>query len=613
MMAAAMAMALSASAQTYSSADYDEECGVHYSTDQQLTNWSSTHSCAPVRLYEPRTAQECVRLLQTFHKRHQKIRAVGTALSPNGLGMATVAGDSMLSVAGLDSIDVDVAARTVTAGAGATVSAVLSALKKHDLTLENFSSIQEQQMAGWTQVSAHGTGITLPPADEMIVHMQLATPTEGLLSLAASDTGHVYDNISSINPTVNDSLFRLCKVGLGSLGVVTQLTLKCIPRFDLHEKTSASTRQGISGAGNKEHAQRLQDFRHVRYMWIPYTDTVINVTSNPVAVVEAPVGKMDYPGRHTQVLCDLLLKLKPDRAAEDVYKLDFGQLRDELLDIAPLDVAHVKAVNAAEAKFWETSTGTRVDDSTNVLGFNCGGEQWVYECCFPIGTAEQQHGVDGGKDIEFVRRVLATLEEAGVAAHSPIEQRWTARSKSPMSPAFSENPEDIFSWVGIIMYLPPGQSPAQRKAITTAFDEYEKLLAPLFEEYGAVPHWAKVEVAARGTEQDAQTAPMSPPTSALSATAEYSEGKVTYVDTLSGKISDMSHSRPPAVGRIIPTIQSPRNDLLKARLQKRYDSELYISHRRALDPRSILSNTMIDTMFPAHEGSNPGPAWRKRK
>ena len=39
-------------------------------------------------------------------------------------------------------------------GAGATVSAVLKELKKHGLTLQNFSSIQEQQIGGWTQVLA---------------------------------------------------------------------------------------------------------------------------------------------------------------------------------------------------------------------------------------------------------------------------------------------------------------------------------------------------------------------------------------------------------------------------------------------------------------------------
>ena len=41
-----------------------------------------------------------------------------------------------------------------------SVSKILKELKKDGLTLQNFSSIQEQQIGGWTQVAAHGTGKT---------------------------------------------------------------------------------------------------------------------------------------------------------------------------------------------------------------------------------------------------------------------------------------------------------------------------------------------------------------------------------------------------------------------------------------------------------------------
>jgi L-galactono-1,4-lactone dehydrogenase len=48
------------------------------------------------------------------------------------------------------------------------VSDLLKELSKHGLTLENFSSIQEQQLGGWTQVAAHGTGITLSTVEEQV-------------------------------------------------------------------------------------------------------------------------------------------------------------------------------------------------------------------------------------------------------------------------------------------------------------------------------------------------------------------------------------------------------------------------------------------------------------
>lgn len=59
----------------------------------------------------------------------------------------------MLSFTNLDYIHVDESHQRVTVGAGATISSILKELSKHQLTLSNFSSIQEQQIAGWTQVA----------------------------------------------------------------------------------------------------------------------------------------------------------------------------------------------------------------------------------------------------------------------------------------------------------------------------------------------------------------------------------------------------------------------------------------------------------------------------
>lgn len=73
-----------------------------------------------------------------------------------------------ISLRRLSDIRVNAAQGTVTAGAGATVAALLRELAPHGLTLENFSSIQEQQLGGWTQVAAHGTGVTLSTVEEQV-------------------------------------------------------------------------------------------------------------------------------------------------------------------------------------------------------------------------------------------------------------------------------------------------------------------------------------------------------------------------------------------------------------------------------------------------------------
>ena len=50
---------------------------------------------------------------------------------------------------------------------------ILDFLKERNLTLENFSSIQEQQVGGWTQMGCHGTGVSLPTVEQQISELYL--------------------------------------------------------------------------------------------------------------------------------------------------------------------------------------------------------------------------------------------------------------------------------------------------------------------------------------------------------------------------------------------------------------------------------------------------------
>ena len=85
------------------------------------------------------------------------------------------------------------------------------------------------------------------------------------------------------------------------------------------------------------------------------------------------------------------------------------------------------------------------------------------------------------KDVSFVRKLLLHIEQHGIPAPSPIEQRWTASSTSPLSPAHSEQSNDVFCWVGLIMYLPPSQSEVYMHTyIHTYIHTYPSFPCPLF-------------------------------------------------------------------------------------------------------------------------------------
>lgn len=89
--------------------------------------------------------------------------------------------------------------------------------------------------------------------------------------------------------------------------------------------------------------------------------------------------------------------------------------------------------------------------------------------------------------------LMKLLEEEQVPAPAPIEQRWSASSSAPMSPAHSTCLSDVHSWVGIIMYLPT-EDPAVRAAITAAFRSYAEMCEQrLMPKFDAKWHWAKLE------------------------------------------------------------------------------------------------------------------------
>ena len=76
------------------------------------------------------------------------MRAIGSQISPNGCGLSR---DSMISLSLMDAITmIDRGSRTVTTQAGARVKQVTKALALQGLVLQNYASIDDQQMAGFT-------------------------------------------------------------------------------------------------------------------------------------------------------------------------------------------------------------------------------------------------------------------------------------------------------------------------------------------------------------------------------------------------------------------------------------------------------------------------------
>ena len=124
--------------------------------DYEIENWSGTKKVVVDTFAQPETTEALEAIIRHASLRGKKIRPVGAALSPNGVAFEK---EGMVSLALLDKVlHVDVEKKQVTVQPGARVSDVTEALRKYNLTLQNYASIREQQIGGFTQVGAHGTG-----------------------------------------------------------------------------------------------------------------------------------------------------------------------------------------------------------------------------------------------------------------------------------------------------------------------------------------------------------------------------------------------------------------------------------------------------------------------
>jgi L-galactono-1,4-lactone dehydrogenase len=293
------------------------------------------------------------------------------------------------------------------------------------------------------------------------------------------------------------------------LGVVAELTLKVVPAHKLVEKTFVSTRNEIE----QNHMDWVKKHQHLRYMWIPHTENVVVVCSDPEGTAQADntlkwlneKKAAKTADAETEAESDLERLSAPYQAIFEARGIAMPeeystaiQLRDHLYNLDPLNTDFVKEINAASAEFWKRNEGVRVDWSDQILGFDCGGEQWVDESCFKVPELSPGADADSKElptDLKHTEAILSLISSESLPAHEPIEQRWSLGTASPISPSFAKD-ASVFSWVGIIMYLPPASDPAntvKRHLVTAAFEDYVRKVYAETKTSDPSTHLAKIE------------------------------------------------------------------------------------------------------------------------
>ena len=179
-----------------------------------LTNWAGNISFAAARFHQPQSMEQ----LQEIVGQSARCRVLGTGHSFNRLADTA---DDLVSLRALPGrMVIDPAAETVTVGAGTSYGVLADELHRAGLALHNLGSLPHISVGGACTTGTHGSGNS---------NGNLATAVRAVELLPASG------EVISLDRVANGDVFPGAVISLGSLGVVTALTLDVQPTYEISQ------------------------------------------------------------------------------------------------------------------------------------------------------------------------------------------------------------------------------------------------------------------------------------------------------------------------------------------------------------------------------------------
>jgi FAD-linked oxidoreductase len=236
------------------------------------TNWNRNLVYRPEELATPHSVDEVSRLVAEAAHEGRTVRPVGSGYSYTPLAQTD---HVMLSLEAMSGVErVDAAAGTAVVGAGTRLSTLTRELARHGAAIANLGDIDQQTVAGAIATGTHGTGITIGSLSSQVLAMTLV-----------DGQGQVRE----LTEATDRDLLRAARVGLGALGVITSVTLKVQPAYQLLVE-----RQGTTLARLLRDLDTLvRANRNFEFFWYPNHGLAYSKKMNQVSGRRARNGAVD--------------------------------------------------------------------------------------------------------------------------------------------------------------------------------------------------------------------------------------------------------------------------------------------------------------------------------
>lgn len=223
---------------------------MRYISKFRFTNWAGNSSCLAENYYQPETEGELADII----RKSEKISIVGSghSWSPLCLNKESLINLDLFSkILFFDGQNLKIKVQ-----AGIKLWELNRFLDKHGFALSNLGSVSDQSLAGAISTGTHGSGI----------QFQLLASQVEEFSLIKADGEKL-----NIHRRRNKDLFYLSLVNLGSLGVISEITLNIVPAFRLHDESYVMRFDDI--------IEKLDEFvtgtDHFKIWWFPHIDQAV--------------------------------------------------------------------------------------------------------------------------------------------------------------------------------------------------------------------------------------------------------------------------------------------------------------------------------------------------
>ena len=394
------------------------------------TNWAGNQTCSPKQILRPVGRAELCGMVADATAAGRKVAVPG---SGHSFTSAAIGEDLMLDVTGISGvIDVDLASGLVKVGGGTVLADLNRELDGLGLAMANLGDIDQQTISGAISTGTHGTGAAQPNLPAQVAAIDLVTADGEVLELGKDD------------PEGAETL-RAAKVAIGALGVITAVTLKTVPAFNLHRSdTPMPLDQVLAGFDDLAEAND-----HFEFFVFPYTETALTIRRNRTVRPAAPRSRL---GRF---LGDVVIE-------------------NGLGDLALRATGKVPGVIPKTARF-----STRFMSQAEQIDVS-------HECFANYRTIrfnEMEYALPREAGPEALRRVLDLIREEGMPLAMPIECRVVPADDSLIGPVSGRDSTYI----------------AVHQHATLEWQPYLEQIERIFDSYGGRPHWGKHHFQTAGT------------------------------------------------------------------------------------------------------------------